>query len=88
MDRIFRIPENVVSREVDGETVILDLKSGNYFGLDRVGTRVWKLLGETRSLEAVVQAMLAEFDVEEPRLRTDLEALLGELSSRGLLEIP
>jgi hypothetical protein len=81
-----RIPANVIAREVDGETVIVDLTSGNCFGLDRVGTRVWQLVGERGSVDQVLDAMLAEFDVDEERLRRDLDELLAELRSRGLLE--
>jgi hypothetical protein len=81
-----RIPANVIAREIDGETVIVNLTSGNCFGLDRVGTRVWQLVTEMGSADRVLDAMLAEFDVDEKRLRQDLDQLLAQLRSRGLLE--
>ena len=40
----YRIPEDVVSREVGGEAVLLNLATGTYFGLDGVGTEIWNLL--------------------------------------------
>jgi hypothetical protein len=85
-DTTFQIPASVVAQEVEGETVILDLGSGHYFGLDVVGTRIWQLLGEGRSRETLVRTMIAEFDVDEERLRRDLEALLADLLARGLVE--
>jgi hypothetical protein len=85
-DVTFQIPPSVVAQEVEGEAVILDLGSGRYFGLDVTGTRIWQLLGEGKSRETVLRAMLAEFDVDEERLRRDLEALLAELLARGLVE--
>jgi len=85
-DVTFQIPPSVVAQEVEGEAVILDLGSGRYFGLDVAGTRIWQLLGEGKSRETVLRAMLAEFDVDEERLRRDLEALLAELLARGLVE--
>lgn len=75
----------VLCQVLDGETVLLNLESERYFGLDRVGTRLWELLLETDSVETAVQRMLGEFDVAEAVLRSDVERLLGELVAAGLL---
>jgi hypothetical protein len=77
---------NVVFQEVEGETVLLDLEREHYFSLDEVGARVWALLGEHGGdVEAVVAAMLAEFDVDEQTLRRDVDALMAQLRSAGLV---
>jgi Coenzyme PQQ synthesis protein D (PqqD) len=77
---------NVVFQEVEGETVLLDLESEHYFSLDEVGARVWALLGEhDGNVEAIVAAMLAEFDVDEQTLRRDVDALIAQLRSAGLV---
>lgn len=73
--------------EVDGEAVLLDLRSGQYYGLDALGTRIWTLLGEHRSLAAVREALLAEYDVEEARLQADLETFVKSLVDAGLLRV-
>lgn len=86
MSLTFSISPDVLAQELDGETVLLDLKSDKYFGLDPVGTRVWQLLGEGENSEAIVDRMVDEFDVEIGQLRQDLEALLGELSGAGLIK--
>ena len=75
---------DVISQEVSGETVLLDLESENYFGLDEVGTRIWQLIKETDDLQAIYDTLLEEYEVEEDRLQSDLEALLGEISGLGL----
>ncbi len=76
---------DVVSRVVAGEAILVEMKSGQYYGLDAVGTRIWELIAEKRTVGAVVAAMLEEFDVEEGTLRADVESLLRELESRGLV---
>ena len=81
------IPAQVMSRQVGDETVILDLGSGMYFGLDPVGARIWQLLSEGQSLDAVVTSLLGEYEVPEDQLRQDVDALVGELVSRGLIEV-
>jgi hypothetical protein len=77
----------VISQEVSGETVLLDLESENYFGLDEVGTRIWQLIKETNDLAAIYQTLLAEYDVSEERLQQDLDTLLGEISQLGLVTL-
>jgi len=78
---------DVISQEVSGETVLLDLESENYFGLDEVGTRIWQVIKETEDLQEIYDTLLQEYEVEEPRLQADLEALLGEVSKLGLVSL-
>ena len=77
----------VISQEVSGETVLLDLDSENYFGLDEVGTRIWQLIKETGDLEAVYNTLLQEYEVGEERLQQDLENLVTEIAALGLVSL-
>jgi len=81
------IPAQVMSRHVGDETVILDLTSGLYFGLDPVGARVWQMLTEGYQTDAIVRTLLAEYAVPESQVRQDVQTLLDELISRGLLVV-
>ena len=85
-DRL-HVPETVQWCEVGGEAVLLDTTSGRYFGLNPVGARMWELLGQHGDPEQVVSQMITEFDVDEGRLRSDLEALVETLIARGLLRV-
>ena len=82
---VFRISDGVVFRELDGEAVILNLDSGMYFGLDRVGTRIWQLIGQHGRIEPVVDVLLAEFDVAPDVLKGDVDRLLSSLVEKGLV---
>ena len=82
--RVVISPE-VMSQEVSGETVLLDLKSEQYFGLDEVGTRIWQLLQEKGELQPVFDTVLEEYGVEADQLKADLNELLGQLEKAGLL---
>jgi len=81
------IPAQVMSRQVGDETVILDLASGMYFGLDPVGARIWQLITEGQQVDAVVSTLLGEYEVAEEQLRQDVDSLVSELVSRGLIEL-
>jgi hypothetical protein len=76
---------SVVFQEVEGETVFLDLEGERYYVLDDVGTRCWQLLLEHGDLEQIIPTMLAEFDVDEQTLRSDLDALLAGLRDAHLV---
>jgi hypothetical protein len=80
-----RIAEDVIFRVLDDEAVILNLATGTYFGLNSVGTRLWQLLAEHGSVEQVVAAFLAEYEVEESQLRQELGDLIQQLVQEGLV---
>ncbi len=74
-----------LSQAVAGETVLLDLRSEKYFGLNAVGTRVWDLLQETDDVGAIRERLLSEYEVAEAQLDADLNDLLGRLLEAGLV---
>jgi hypothetical protein len=85
-DRIEKSPD-VLFQVLGEDSVLLNLKSEHYFGLDRVGTRIWNLIAEHGRAEVALQQMLQEFEVTESTLRADFDRLLGELIEAGLIRI-
>lgn len=77
--------DSVVSRELEGEAVILNLKTGTYFGLNEVGTRIWALIQEHGSLNKVFEEMQREYEVPPESLETDLLQLVDQLQAKGLV---
>lgn len=73
--------------ELVGEAVILNLKSGVYYGLNAAGARVWRLIQEAKTVGAVLEALLEAYDVTPERCESDLVALLTDLAARELLVI-
>ncbi len=78
---------DVLWRELAGESVLLDLKSQHYYGLEEVGTRIWQLLGKGGRTDRIVRAMLDEFDVSEAQLRLELSDFLHQLAVADLIEL-
>lgn len=79
------ISPDVLFQEVGGETVLLDLESEHYFGLDAVGTRIWGLIGEGASVDGMVDTLLQEYEVERATLEADVAELLSRLAEAGLI---
>ena len=85
-DRV-RVPDGVLISRLQEESVILNLDSERYFGLDDVGTRVLSVLTSADSIEAAYASLLAEYDVDGQVLRQDLLALVESLLQQGIIEV-
>lgn len=81
------ISEAVFAQNVDGEMVLLDMNSENYFGLDGVATDIWQLLSEGKTLEEMYSALIEMYEVEEVQLKEDLEAFIQKLLDDGLVTL-
>ena len=85
-DRV-RVPDDVLISNLQEESVILNLNSERYFGLDNVGTRMLSALSTSNSIEAAYQQLLAEYDVDAQVLRQDMTLMIENLLQQGLLKI-
>jgi Coenzyme PQQ synthesis protein D (PqqD) len=86
LDARVLVPEAVVAREVDGETVLLNLDTGIYFGLDAVGTEIWRAIQLKGSLHDALAAVEGEYDVDRSVLSADLLQLVSRMLAKGLLQ--
>jgi Coenzyme PQQ synthesis protein D (PqqD) len=82
-----RIAPDVMIREVGGESVILDLKTERYLGLDEVGTRMWQVLMDSASIQSAYDTLLAEYEVTPEQLEEDLRKLLDQLLENVLITV-
>lgn len=85
-DRV-KVPEDVLIANVQEESVILNLDSERYFGLDDVGSRFLSVLTTSDSIEAAHKKLLSEYDVDSEMLRHDLIALVENLIEQGIVQI-
>ena len=78
---------NVQGTTLDGETVLLDLSSGRYYTLNRVGTAIWECCTGNQSLQDIHVALCGRFEASSERIADDLLALVTHLGHEGLLTI-
>jgi hypothetical protein len=78
----------VLSQEVNGDTVLLDLQGEGYFGLNHVGSRIWQLLEKECCLEDILEVLEDEFDAPRAQLEADVGELLNRLSNAGIITFP
>jgi hypothetical protein len=86
-DRKLVVAPDTLINFIDGEAVILSLKSESYFGLDQVGADMWRALASASSLQTAYETLLNEYDIEPETLKNDLSNLVEELLSQELVEL-
>ncbi len=77
----------IIETEIDGEIIALDVKNGNYYGLNKVGSRVWQLAITLGPVSAICEALQNEYDVPEPVCERTVLALLEALHKEGLIDV-
>jgi hypothetical protein len=82
--RVTVLPQ-VLSQDLDDESVLLNLQTERYHSLNDVGTRMWKLLSEYGDTAIVMARLVDEYEVDEGTLRHDLAALIRELTEACLV---
>ena len=82
--RLIPSPDAAESR-VGDETVLLHRKSGLYFGLDAMGTRIWSMLKEGRNPTQICTEIACGHDVERATVEADVRAFLGDLDAHSLI---
>ena len=87
LDQKIIFSDTVFAQEVDGEMVLLDMESENYFGLDEVGTAIWQAMQEKETLQEVLKVLLEQYDVEAEVLERDLSDFVTKLLESGLVEV-
>jgi hypothetical protein len=81
------VPAHVLIRRLDGESVLLNLESERYFGLDATGTRMWELVTSQPCIELALEKLQEEYEVEPDVLRSHLTQLMSGLVENGLLQV-
>ena len=80
------VAKNQVSSDLGGETAILNLKNGVYYGLNPVGTRIWQLIQEPITVSQIRDTIFNEYDVSLGQCESDILVLLEQLSAENLVE--
>ena len=76
-----------VSCRLDEETVLLELRNGTYYGLNSVGTVIWEMIQQPRSIEAVCSAVLEQYSVDAEICKRDVLRVIEELQGAGLVDL-
>lgn len=87
LPQFVEVSEEVLFQEIEGEGVLLNLNNEQYFGLNEIGTRIWHLLTENGETDKTIKNLLKEYNVDESKLKIDLNDLINKLNEQGLVSI-
>jgi hypothetical protein len=82
--RLVRNPD-LVSADMDGETVMMSVERGAYYGLNGIASHVWTLLETPVALADILTSVCADYDVDEVTCQTDMQVFVAELLEQGLI---
>jgi hypothetical protein len=77
--------KEVAAKVLDGEAIIINLSNGIYYSTDKVGGVLWAMLAEGYSLEEILAAIVARYDVSPEQARADIERLAAELLQENVV---
>lgn len=86
-------PQTVVSRnpailfnDFDDGIMMMDIDSGHYFDIDSIGARIWTLLEQPSSLEAICATLAEEYEVDAATCQAQTSEFLSDLVAKGLIK--
>ena len=83
--RYQRVDTNLLVSQLAGETVLMNTATGDYFGINAVGTKIWNLLAQPVSSDTLVDSLIGTYDISSEQCRIEVKQFLQNLESRKLV---
>ncbi|MCK8602747.1 PqqD family protein [Desulfoferrobacter suflitae] len=87
LEKIIRLNDNIIWRTIEGEAVLLNQATGDYYGLNSVGCSFWEKIDGSRTVAEIIQLLMREYDVPEAAVTRDVLELIAEMQRQGLLYV-
>ncbi len=79
--------ENIVDAVIDGETVMMSIENGQYYGLDNIASRIWQLAEKPIRIDDICQALQKEYSVNKAQCESDVITFMNDLSKSDVVVI-
>jgi hypothetical protein len=86
-DSIIQRNEGIVQAEIDGETVMMSVENGEYYGLDPVASRIWAIIETPLSVQALQEQLMNEYEVSEEQCQSDVQTFLAEMAENKVITL-
>ena len=87
LDTVISQSKDQVSTDLDGETVLMSIEQGNYYGMDQILSRIWAIIENPIKTSDLIEKLLKEYDVSREDCEKDVLKVLNELEDENLLEL-
>lgn len=82
---VMKRKDDQITADVDGEVVMMSIEQGEYYGLDTIGSRIWGLYSEPKTIEQVVDTLINEYDVDRESCINDVMLFVEKLVAKDLI---
>jgi hypothetical protein len=82
---IFQLKPDILSSQIGEEIVLLDMASGKYYKIDEIGSTIWSLIKEPKTIDEIVDLILVDFDVDRATCVSDVSKFLEDIKSKDFL---
>ena len=79
--------EEMLSTELDQETVLMNIDAGAYYGLAGPAQIIWEKLKTPLTFSALMDQLVEEYEIAPEVCASDLQAFLGKMEQEGLLHV-
>ena len=86
-DCVIQRKSNLLFNEIDDEVVMLSIENSEYYGMDKVGSRIWQLLEKPMPFKELIESLMEEYAVTEEQCKEDSVTFLEQLTEKKLVEI-
>lgn len=84
-DTVLQRRNDLLFNEIDGEVVMLSVENSEYYGMDKVGSRIWELIQHPITLKDLVYKLMGEYEINEEQCISDTISFLNKLNNKKLL---
>lgn len=76
----------VAAKVIDGEAILINLSTGLYYSMGKVGGRVWSLIEQNRNCRDIASAIAAEYEITAAAAANDVAELVEQLAAEKLID--
>jgi hypothetical protein len=84
-DTVLQRKQDILFNEIDGEVVMLSIENGEYYGMDKVGSRIWKILSDEITFRKLIAILVTEYNVVEKKCIVDTISFIKKLEEKKLI---
>lgn len=87
MDSLLIRDNEIIFSDMDGETVMMSVERGEYYGINPIGSRIWGLLETPRTVSALCDTLSPDYDVTPEQCAADVLLFLNQLVDKGVIKV-
>lgn len=87
LNNIIESKKDLVSSQIDGETVMMSLENSEYYGLNSTASRIWSLINQPISVQVICTQLITEYNIDFNTCYSQTINILEDFNKKGLIEI-